>query len=90
MCGDEIGVNVEQFNTLFGKLEYYGVRELKDTPFIPRLFYLFDKNNDGFVDEREFFRGLGIICHGDDEKKLECLFNISYQFMQLINCLPQQ
>jgi len=39
-----------------------------------RMFDMFDVNNDGTVDIREFICGLGLLCHGSADDKLRLCF----------------
>eukprot|EP01103_Thecamoeba_quadrilineata_P004366 TRINITY_DN1407_c0_g1_i2.p1 TRINITY_DN1407_c0_g1~~TRINITY_DN1407_c0_g1_i2.p1 ORF type:complete len:169 (+),score=25.42 TRINITY_DN1407_c0_g1_i2:220-726(+) len=51
-----------------------GLKDLEMTPFIDRLFVLFDHNNDGFVDVQDFVSGMTILFKGSVEEKLELSF----------------
>lgn len=67
-------VDRQLFNQCLEKLEQYGFKHPKDTPFGDRLFTLLDANQDGVVDLAEFVCGLSMLCKGTAEEKLALSF----------------
>ena len=51
------GIDNRQFQEALKRLEEYGLQRFSSLPLGHRLFALFDKNNDGVVDLKEFMLG---------------------------------
>ncbi|EFC38422.1 predicted protein [Naegleria gruberi] len=86
---DEIMKLYEQFISISSSREDDGVIDknefkealgLKDSLFVDRMFSLFDGDNDGTIDVREFICGLSVFCEkGTIDEKLKFSFRI-YDF----------
>ncbi|KAL0480677.1 serine/threonine-protein phosphatase 2B regulatory subunit [Acrasis kona] len=62
------------------KQEFQNALGLKDSLFVDRMFSLFDEDNDGTIDFREFICGLSVFCEkGTIDEKLKFSFRI-YDF----------
>ena len=81
-CGGSTGtLDKINFNKLLGKLEQFGVNDFQDSAFSDRLFHIFDINHDGVIDSKEFISGIGLICKGTEDEKLECFLSFYSLFL---------
>mmetsp|Transcript_19481 Transcript_19481/g.74760 ORF Transcript_19481/g.74760 Transcript_19481/m.74760 type:complete len:290 (-) Transcript_19481:79-948(-) len=65
-----------EFQRALQRLEDFGLPLYADLPMGLRLFDLFDKNEDGVVDVKEFIAGFSVLCKGTDEDKLDLTFQV--------------
>ena len=50
--------------------------ELRDTAYAERIFTLFDRDNDGYIDEDEFLLGVEQLVCGNETDRLQFAFNL--------------
>jgi serine/threonine-protein phosphatase 2B regulatory subunit len=59
-------------DNVIDKVEFCAALGRKESPFMDRLFELFDTDGSGTIDFREFISGLNKATHGTSEDKIMC------------------
>eukprot|EP01091_Cochliopodium_minus_P018932 TRINITY_DN7806_c0_g1_i1.p1 TRINITY_DN7806_c0_g1~~TRINITY_DN7806_c0_g1_i1.p1 ORF type:complete len:214 (+),score=59.12 TRINITY_DN7806_c0_g1_i1:33-674(+) len=66
----------ENFKKMMIALQEFGLRDMRQDPFIDDLFDLFDEDKSGTIDLKEFSSGVSLLCKGKPEEKVELTFNL--------------
>merc|ERR1712137_129734 len=73
-ANDSNGLDKEAFKVALTQLTEKGMNDIANTPYADRLFDLLDKNGDQTVDVSEFIAGLGMLCTGSADDKIDISF----------------
>ncbi|CAD8143663.1 unnamed protein product [Paramecium octaurelia] len=60
----------DKFNEALGIFESLQLKRLRDSPLADRLFQLLDKNEEGYITEREYLEGITTLINNKDKRIL--------------------